>query len=93
MSLRVITCQGIIFYMKRNNAMKICGFRASATNVKLKKGAQTKVPDDLQAVSVLYMTQLDAIPQHTAVVRQWCVPLLGVYLDYLKCAPALPAFR
>ena len=44
--------------------MKTCGFRASAANEKLKEDAQTQVDEAVQAMSVLYMTQLQAVPQH-----------------------------
>ena len=50
--------------MKPNNTMKTCGFRALAANKKLKQDAQTQVADAMEAMSVLYMTELEAIPEH-----------------------------
>ena len=44
--------------------MKTCDFRASAASEKLKQDAQTQVADAIQSMSVLYMAQLEAIPQH-----------------------------
>ena len=44
--------------------MKTCGFRASSTNEKFKQDAQTQVFDAMQAMSVLYMTWLEAVRQY-----------------------------
>ena len=48
--------------MKPSNAMWTCGFRASAAKVKLKQDALTQFADDMQAMAVLYTTQLEATP-------------------------------
>ena len=50
--------------MKPINAMKTCGFWASGTTEKLKKDAQTKAADAIQAMSMVYMTQSEALRQH-----------------------------
>ena len=50
--------------MKPNNAMKTCGFRASATNEKLKHEAPTQAANGMQAMSMSSMTQLNAILQY-----------------------------
>ena len=49
--------------MKPNNASKYIWLRSQAANQKLNQNAQTQDAEGIQAISVLYMTQLDAISQ------------------------------
>ena len=49
--------------MKPNNAGKDMQFRAIFTNQKLKQNERTQDAVGMQALSVLYMTQLKAISQ------------------------------
>ena len=44
--------------------MKTCGISGSASKEKLKPDAQAQVDVAIQSMSVLYMAQLEAIPQH-----------------------------
>ena len=50
--------------MKPNNAGKDMWRRAEIANQKLKQNAQTHDADGLQAMSLLYMTLLEAVSQH-----------------------------
>ena len=43
--------------------VKTCAFKASTTNKKLKQDAQTQDIDGMQTVSVVNMTQLEALPE------------------------------
>ena len=45
--------------MKLNNAGKVMRQRAQTSNQKFKENTQTQDADGMQAVSVLYMTQLE----------------------------------
>ena len=49
--------------MKRNNAGKSMWQRSQTANQKFKQNAQTQDADGMQAMSVLYMTQLEVTPQ------------------------------
>ena len=49
--------------MKPNNAGKDIWQRVQTVNQKLKQNAQTQDVDGMQAMSVLYMTQLEAVSQ------------------------------
>ena len=49
--------------MKPNNAGKHMWLRAQTANKKLKQNVETQDVGGIQALSVLYITQLDAISQ------------------------------
>ena len=50
--------------MKPNIATKTCGFGVLAAKEQMKQDRQTQVADALEQCLFLYMTQLEAIPQH-----------------------------
>ena len=52
-----------MYYIKPNNAMKICLFQVSAANKNLKQDAQTQVAAPMQVMYVLLMTKLETLPQ------------------------------
>ena len=49
--------------MKPNNAGDDMWLRAQTANQNLKQNTQAQIADSMQALSVLYMTQLKAIPE------------------------------
>ena len=54
--------------MKQKYAMNTCVFKASAANKKLEQDTHAQIADAMQATSVLYMTQLEALPQYNYVL-------------------------
>ena len=70
-------------YIKPNNAMKTCGFRASATNEKFKHDSQTQIADAMQSnVCVIY----DMVRGYTSIMSSF---LGGGWSEY----PAPLCFR
>ena len=62
-SLKVIICQSLKFLYKLNNAGEDMWLQTETANEKLKHDTQAQDTCDMQAKSVFYMTQLEALPQ------------------------------